>query len=392
MPEPELQAETTAQDQQAIRQSVRELCRDFPDAYWRKVDKNEEYPEEFVKAVTKSGYLAALIPEEYGGAGMGITEASIILEEINRSGGNPGACHAQMYTMGTLLRHGSEDQKRRYLPQIARGELRLQAFAVTEPNSGSEATRIQTRAIRKGDRYIVNGQKIFISRVKQSDLMLLLARTTPYDDVKDKTQGISVFIVDMRNVRGKLDVQPLDMMVNHHTNSVFFEDVEVPAENLIGEEGRGFSYIIDGWNAERILVASEAIGDGRWFVNRAVTYARDRVLFGKPIGANQGIQFPIAQAYARIEAADLMRFQAAAKFDRREKCGAEANMAKLLASEAAWEAANICLTTHGGYGFAREYDVERKFRETRLLTIAPVSNNLILAFLGNKVLGLPKSY
>jgi len=392
MPEPELEAETTAQDQQAIRQSVRELCRDFPDAYWRKVDKAEEYPEEFVKAVTKSGYLAALIPEEYGGAGMGITEASIILEEINRSGGNPGACHAQMYTMGTLLRHGSEDQKRRYLPQIARGELRLQAFAVTEPNSGSEATRIQTRAVRKGDRYIVNGQKIFISRVKQSDLMLLLARTTPYDDVKDKTQGISVFIVDMRNVRGKLDVQPLDMMVNHHTNSVFFEDLEVPAENLIGEEGRGFSYIIDGWNAERILVASEAIGDGRWFINRAVTYARDRVLFGKPIGANQGIQFPIAQAYARIEAADLMRFQAAAKFDRHEKCGAEANMAKLLASEAAWEAANICLTTHGGYGFAREYDVERKFRETRLLTIAPVSNNLILAFLGNKVLGLPKSY
>jgi acyl-CoA dehydrogenase len=392
MPEPELQAEITAQDQQAIRQSVRELCRDFPDAYWRKVDKAEEYPEAFVKAVTESGYLAALIPEEYGGAGMGITEASIILEEINRAGANSGACHAQMYTMGTLLRHGNEDQKRRYLPQIARGELRLQAFAVTEPNSGSEATRIQTRAVRKGDQYIVNGQKIFISRVKQSDLMLLLARTTPYDDVQDKTKGISVFIVDMRNVRGKLDVQPLDMMVNHHTNSVFFEDVEVPVENLIGEEGRGFSYIIDGWNVERILVASEAIGDGRWFIDRAVKYASDRVLFGKPIGANQGIQFPIAQAYARIEAADLMRFQAAAKFDRREKCGAEANMAKLLASEAAWEAANICLTTYGGYGFAREYDVERKFRETRLLTIAPVSNNLILAFLGNKVLGLPKSY
>jgi acyl-CoA dehydrogenase len=392
MPEPELQAEITAQDQQAIRQSVRELCRDFPDPYWRKVDKAEEYPEAFVKAVTESGYLAALIPEEYGGAGMGIAEAGIILEEINRAGANSGACHAQMYTMGTLLRHGNEDQKRRYLPQIARGELRLQAFAVTEPNSGSEATRIQTRAVRKGDQYIVNGQKIFISRVKQSDLMLLLARTTPYDDVKDKTQGISVFIVDMRNVRGKLDVQPLDMMVNHHTNSVFFEDVEIPAGNLIGEEGRGFSYIIDGWNAERILVASEAIGDGRWFIDRAVGYGRDRVLFGKPIGANQGIQFPIAQAYARIEAADLMRFQAAAKFDRREKCGAEANMAKLLASEAAWEAANICLTTYGGYGFAREYDVERKFRETRLLTVAPVSNNLILAFLGNKVLGLPKSY
>ena len=389
---PELVAQTTEQDRQAIRQSVRELCKDFPDPYWRKVDKAEEYPEEFVKVLTKSGYLAALIPEEYGGAGMGITEASIILEEINRSGANSGACHAQMYTMGTLLRHGSEDQKSRYLPQIARGELRLQAFAVTEPNSGSEATRIRTTAVRKGDRYIVNGQKIFISRVRQSDLMLLLARTTPYDEVKDKTHGISVFIVDMRDVRGKLDVQPLDMMVNHHTNSVFFENVEVPVENLIGEEGRGFSYIIDGWNAERILVASEAIGDGRWFIDRSVKYGSERVLFGKPIGANQGLQFPIAQAYAHIEAADLMRFQAAGKFDRREKCGAEANMAKLLASEAAWEAANICLTTHGGYGFAREYDVERKFRETRLLTVAPVSNNLILAFLGNKVLGLPKSY
>jgi acyl-CoA dehydrogenase len=386
------ETQSTVEEKQAIRQSVRELCKDFPDTYWRKIDKAEAYPDEFVKTLTSSGYLAALIPEEYGGAGMGITEAGIILEEINRSGGNPGACHAQMYTMGTLLRHGSEKQKRQYLPAIAGGDLRLQAFAVTEPNSGSEATRIQTRAVRKGDKYIVNGQKIFISRAKQSDLMLLLARTTPYDDVKDKTQGISVFIVDMRNVKGKLDIQPLDMMVNHHTNSIFFEDVEVPVENLIGEEGRGFSYIIDGWNAERILVSSEAIGDGRWFIDRAVSYASDRVLFGKPIGANQGIQFPIAQAYARIEAADLMRFQAAAKFDRHEKCGAEANMAKLLASEAAWEAANICLTTHGGYGFAREYDVERKFRETLLLTIAPVSNNLILAFIGNKVLGLPKSY
>ncbi len=386
------ETQSTVEEKQAIRQSVRELCKDFPDTYWRKIDKAEAYPDEFVKALTSSGYLAALIPEEYGGAGMGITEAGIILEEINRSGGNPGACHAQMYTMGTLLRHGSEKQKRQYLPAIARGDLRLQAFAVTEPNSGSEATRIQTRAVRKGDKYIVNGQKIFISRAKQSDLMLLLARTTPYDDVKDKTQGISVFIVDMRDVKGKLDIQPLDMMVNHHTNSIFFEDVEVPAENLIGEEGKGFSYIIDGWNAERILVSSEAIGDGRWFIDRAVSYSSDRVLFGKPIGANQGIQFPIAQAYARIESADLMRFQAAAKFDRHEKCGAEANMAKYLASEAAWEAANICLTTHGGYGFAREYDVERKFRETRLLTIAPVSNNLILAFIGNKVLGLPKSY
>jgi acyl-CoA dehydrogenase len=392
MPEPELQVESTAQDRQAIRQSVRELCKDFPDAYWRKIDKDGAYPDAFVKALTSSGYLAALIPEEYGGAGMGITEAGIILEEINRAGANSAACHAQMYTMGTLLRHGSEEQKRRYLPAIAKGDLRLQAFAVTEPNSGSETTRIQTRAVRQGDRYIVNGQKIFISRVKQSDLMLLLARTTPYDEVKDKTQGISVFIVDMRNVKGKLDVQPLDMMVNHHTNAVFFEDVEVPAENLIGQEGRGFSYIIDGWNAERLLVASEAIGDGRWFIERAVSYSSQRELFGKPIGANQGIQFPIAQAYARLEAADLMRFHACAKFDRHEKCGAEANMAKLLASETAWEAANICLTAHGGYGFAREYDVERKFRETRLLTVAPVSNNLILAFLGNKVLGMPKSY
>jgi acyl-CoA dehydrogenase len=383
---------STKEERQAIRDSVRQLCRDFPDAYWRDVDKKEEYPLAFVEALTKSGYLAALIPEEYGGAGLGITEASIVLEEINRSGGNSGACHAQMYTMGTLLRHGSEEQKRRYLPAIARGELRLQAFAVTEPNAGSETTRIETRAVRHGDHYVVNGQKIFISRVKQSDLMLLLARTTPYDELTDKTRGLSVFIVDMRDVKGKLEVQPLDMMINHHTNTVFFEDVEIPAENLIGEEGMGFRYIIDGWNAERILIAGEAVGDGRWFTERASTYARDRVVFGRPIGMNQGIQFPIAQAYAHIEAADLMRFEAAAKFDRREKCGAEANMAKYLASEAAWEAANVCLNTFGGYGFARDYDVERKFRETRLLSVAPVSNNLVLAFLGQNVLGMPKSY
>jgi acyl-CoA dehydrogenase len=382
----------TSEDQQAIREAVRSLCRDFPDAYWRAADKEEKYPEEFVSALTSSGYLAALIPEEYGGAGLGITEASLILEEINRSGGNSGACHAQMYTMGTLLRHGSEEQKQRYLPGIARGELRLQAFAVTEPNAGSETTRIETRAVRKGDRYIVNGQKIFISRVKQSDLMLLLARTTPYDELHDKTRGLSVFIVDLRNVKGRLEVQPLDLMINHHTNTVFFDDVEIPAENRVGEEGMGFRYIIDGWNAERILIAAEAIGDGRWFVERASTYARDRVVFGRPIGTNQGIQFPIAQAYAHIEAADLMRFQAAAKFERKEKCGAEANMAKLLASEAAWEAANVCLNTFGGYGFARDYDVERKFRETRLLIVAPVSNNLVLAFLGQNVLGMPKSY
>jgi len=383
---------STREERQAIRESVRQLCRDFPDAYWREVDKKEEYPLAFVEALTRSGYLAALIPEEYGGAGLGITEASIILEEINRSGGNSGACHAQMYTMGTLLRHGSEEQKRRYLPAIARGELRLQAFAVTEPNAGSETTRIETRAVRHGDRYIVNGQKIFISRVKQSDLMLLLARTTPYDELKDKTRGLAVFLVDLREVKGKLEVQPLDLMVNHHTNTVFFEDVEIPAENLIGEEGLGFRYIIDGWNAERILIAAESVGDGRWFTERASTYARNRVVFGRPIGMNQGIQFPIAQAYAHIEAADLMRFEAAAKFDRREKCGAEANMAKYLASEAAWEAANVCLNTFGGYGFARDYDVERKFRETRLLTTAPVSNNLVLAFLGQNVLGMPKSY
>ncbi len=383
---------STAEDLQAIRENVRALCRDFPDAYWREGDKKGEYPHEFVKALTESGYLAALIPEEYGGSGLGITEAGVILEEINHSGGNSGACHAQMYTMGTLLRHGSEEQKRRYLPGIAKGELRLQAFAVTEPNAGSETTRIETRAVRKGNSYIVNGQKIFISRAKQSDLMLLLARTTPYGEVQDKTQGISVFVVDMRDVKGNLEIRPLDLMVNHHTNTVFIEDMEIPASSLIGEEGKGFRYIIDGWNAERILVASEAIGDGHWYIERASGYASGRIVFGRPIGANQGVQFPIAKAYAHVEAANLMRFDAAAKFDRKEKCGAEANMAKLLASEAAWEAADVCLTTYGGYGFARDYDVERKFRETRLLTVAPVSNNLILAFLGQNVLKMPKSY
>jgi acyl-CoA dehydrogenase len=376
----------------AIRDGVRNLCRDFPDAYWRQLDRDQGYPSAFVDALAAAGYLASLIPEQYGGSGLGVTEAGIILEEINRSGANAGACHAQMYVMGTLLRHASEQQKRRYLPQIARGELRLQAFAVTEPNSGSETTRIETRAVRRGDRYIVNGQKIFISRVKQSDLMLLLARTTPYGELEDKTQGLSVFLVDLRDVKGSLQVQPLETMMNHHTNVLYFEDVEIPAENLIGEEGRGFRYIIDGWNAERILIASDAIGDGRWFIDRATAYARDRVVFGKPIGANQGVQFPIAQAFAHIESADLMRFEAAGKFDAGEKCGAEANMAKLLASEASWEAANVCVNTHGGYGFARDYDVERKFRETRLYTVAPVSNNLILAFLGHNVLGLPRSY
>jgi acyl-CoA dehydrogenase len=380
------------QEQLQIREEIRKVCKEFPDAYWREIDSEKKYPEAFVRKLSELGWLAALIPEEYGGTGLGITEASIILEEINHSGGVATTCHAQMYTMGTLLRHGSEEQKRRYLPKIASGELRLQAFGVTEPNAGSESTRIQTTATRKGDRYVITGQKIFISRVLQSDLMLLLARTTPYDELRDKTSGLSVFIVDLREAKGKLEIKPLDLMINHHTNSLFFDGVEVPAANLIGEEGMGFRYIIDGWNAERILVAAEAIGDGRWFVERAAKYASERVVFGRPIGANQGIQFPIAKAYANIAAADLVRYQAATKFDRKEKCGAEANMAKLLASEAAWEAANACLTTHGGYGFAAEYDVERKFRETRLLTVAPISNNLILAYLGQHVLGMPKSY
>jgi len=380
------------QDQLQIREEIRKVCQEFPDGYWREVDKKREYPDAFVRRLTELGWLAAPIPEEYGGSGLGITEASMILEEINRCGGNATVCHAQMYTMGTLLRHGSEEQKKRYLPKIAAGELRLQAFAVTEPNAGSETTRIQTLAARKGDRYVIHGQKIFISRVLQSDLMLLLARTTPYEELEDKTKGLSVFIVDLRGTEGKIEVKPLDLMINHHTNTVFFDGLEVPAENMIGEEGMGFRYIIDGWNAERILVAAEAIGDGRWFIERAAKYAKERVVFGRPIGSNQGIQFPIAQAHARIEAADLVRYQAATKFDRKERCGAEANMAKFLASEAAWEAANACLTTHGGYGFAVDYDVERKFRETRLLTIAPVSNNLVLAYLAQHVLGMPKSY
>jgi acyl-CoA dehydrogenase len=385
-------ASASAEDRHAIREAIRKICADFPDTYWRDIDRAGEYPQGFVDALTASGYLAALIPEEYGGAGLGITEASIILEEINRSPGNALACHAQMYTMGTVLRHGSEEQKRRYLPGIASGELRLQAFAVTEPNAGSESTRIETRAERQGDKYIVNGQKIFISRVKQSDLMLLLARTTPYSELKDKTQGLSVFLVDMRDIKGRLEVQPLEMMFNHHTNILFFENVEIPVENRIGEEGKGFRYIIDGWNAERILIASEAVGDGRWFVEKGAKYASERVVFGRPIGANQGVQFPLARAYAHVEAAACMRDVAAEKFDRGEKCGAEANMAKLLSSEAAWEAANACLDAHGGYGFAREYDVERKFRETRLYMTAPINNNLVLAFLGQNVLGMPKSY
>ena len=384
--------ETHAETLGDIRMAVRDVCKKYDGAYWRGLDREGAYPEAFVRELTELGWLSALIPEQYGGGGMSVTEASVVLEEINYSGGDSAACHAQMYIMGTILRHGSDAQKARYLPGIASGELRLQAFAVTEPDAGSETTRISTMAVRKGDRYVVNGQKTFISRVAQSDLMLLLARTTPYDELSNKTEGLSVFVVDMREAGDQLTVQPIDMTFNRHTNQLFFDDLEVPAENLIGEEGKGFRYIIDSWNVERILIASEAIGDARFFIERASTYASERVVFGRPIGANQGVQLPIAHAHAHTEAANLMRFDAAAKFDRGEKCGAEANMAKLLASEAAWEAGNACLNTYGGYGFAREYDIERKFRETRLYMTAPVNNNLVLAYLGQNVLGMPRSY
>ncbi len=385
---------SVSEDHQAIRAAVRELCADFPDAYWRDLDRIHAYPDAFVKALTEGGWLGCLIPTEYGGSGLGITEASIILEEVNRSGGNATTAHAQIYVMGTLLKHGSEEQKKRYLPRVASGELRLQTFGVTEPNAGSETTRIETMAVRSGDRYVVNGQKVFISRAEHSDLMLLLARTTPYRDLEDKTRGLSVFIVDLKQAvaAGQITIKPLELMINQHTTQLFLQDLEVPVENLVGEEGVGFRYIIDGWNAERILISAEAVGDGHWFVDRASGYASERVVFGKPIGANQGVQFPIAQAYARIEAADLMRYKASWLFDAGQRCGAEANMAKLLASQAAWEAANAALDTHGGYGFAVEYDVERKFRETRLFMTAPINNNLVLAFLGQHVLEMPRSY
>ena len=382
------------EDQQAIRGAVRELCASYPDAYWRALDRDNAYPTEFVKALTDAGWLAALIPTEYGGAGLGIAESAVILEEINRNGGNAAAAHAQMYIMGTLLRHGSPDQKQRFLPDIARGELRLQAFGVTEPDAGSETTRLKTTAVRRGDCYVINGQKVWTSRAEHSDLLLLLARTTPYDDLTDKSRGLSVFLVDLKQAveRGQIEIRPIETMLNHHTTELFIQDLEVPAENLVGEEGLGFRYIIDGWNAERILIAAEAIGDGRWFVERAARYASDRVVFGRPIGANQGVQFPIAQAHARLESADLLRQKAAWLFDTGQKCGAEANMAKLLASQAAWDAANACLDTHGGYGFAAEFDVERKFRETRLYMVAPINNNLVLAYVGQHVLGMPRSY
>jgi acyl-CoA dehydrogenase len=379
--------------QQQIRAAVRDLCAAFDGEYWRRLDEARAYPEEFVKALTDAGWLAALIPEEYGGAGLGLTEASIILEEVNRSGANSGACHAQMYIMGTLLRHGSAEQKRRYLPEIASGKLRLQSFAVTEPTTGSDTTKLKTTAVRKGDRYVVNGQKVWTSRVQHSDLMLLLARTTPLEQVQKKSDGLSVFLVDLRSApKAALTVRPIRNMPNHETNEVFFDNLEIPADALVGEEGRGFRYILDGMNAERILISAECIGDGRWFIERASNYAKERVVFGRPIGQNQGVQFPISRAHVNIEAADLMRYRAAALFEAGEPCGAEANMAKMLAADASWEAANVCLQTHGGFGFAAEYDVERKFRETRLYQVAPISTNLILAYIGEHVLGLPRSY
>jgi acyl-CoA dehydrogenase len=378
----------------AIRSAIRELCAAYPDAYWRDLDRTHAYPTDFVRTLTSAGWLSVLIPTEYGGAGLGIAEASIILEEINRAGGNAGAAHAQMYIMGTVLRHGSAEQKHRYLPSVARGELRLQAFGVTEPDAGSETTRLKTVAVRRGDSYVVNGQKVWTSRAEHSDLLLLLARTTPYDELTDKTRGLSVFVVDLKRAveLGQIEIRPIQTMLNHHTTELFIQDLVVPAENLIGDEGMGFRYIIDGWNAERILIASESIGDGRWFVERASKYASTRVIFGRPIGANQGVQFPIAQAHARLEAVDLLRYKAAWLFDTGQKCGAEANMAKLLASQAAWDAANACLDTHGGYGFAVEFDVERKFRETRLYSVAPINNNLVLAYVSQHVLGMPRSY
>ena len=375
------------------RRAVRELCAQFGSEYWQGVDAKAEYPEAFVKALTDAGWLAALIPEEYGGGGLTVTEASVILEEINRSGANSGACHAQMYIMGALLRHGSGAQKTRYLPEIAAGRLRLQSFAVTEPTTGTDTTRTRTTAVRRGDRYVVNGQKVWTSRMQHSDLMLLLARTTPLADVRKKTEGLSIFLVDLRGAtESGMTVRPIRNMVNHETNEVFFEDFEVPAENLIGEEGKGFRYILDGMNAERILIAAECIGDGYWFIERARSYASERVVFDRPIGQNQGIQFPIARAYANLRAADLMRYDAARLFDAGKAAGAEANLAKLLAADASWEAANVCLQTFGGFGFAADYDVERKFRETRLYQVAPISTNLILSYIGEHVLGMPRSF
>ncbi|MCQ6268385.1 acyl-CoA/acyl-ACP dehydrogenase [Fictibacillus sp. WQ 8-8] len=379
-------------EHEMIRKSVRALCERFPETYWRELDERDAYPTEFVSALTQEGWLSVLIPEEYGGAGLGMVEACIILEEINRSGGNAGACHAQMYTMGALLRHGNEEQKQRLLPKIASGELRLQAFGITEPTAGSDTTNIQTFAEKKGDRYIVNGQKIWTSRAEHSDLMMLLARTTPKDQVQKKTDGLSLFILDMKDQVDKIDIRPIDTMINHATTEVFFENAEIPSENLIGEEGKGFRYVLGGMNAERILIASESVGDGMYFVDKSVQYANERVVFGRPIGQNQGVQFPISKSYMDIQAAKLMRDKAAEMFDSGLNCGAEANMAKYLASEATWRAANAAMDTYGGYGFAAEYNIERKFREARLFIVAPVTNNLVASYVGQHVLGLPRSF
>ncbi len=376
-----------------LRAAIRDLCATFPPDYHRRIDRDRAYPEKFVDALTQAGWLAAMIPEEYGGSGLGLAEASVIMEEINRAGGNAGACHGQMYNMGTLLRHGSDAQKTHYLPKIASGALRLQSMAVTEPSTGTDTTKIKTTAVRKGDRYVVNGQKVWISRVQHSDLMILLARTTPLAEVAKKSLGMSIFLVDLRAAVGRgLEVKPIANMVNHETNELFFDDLEIPAENLIGEEGMGFRYILDGLNAERTLIAAECIGDGHWFLDKVTAYAREREVFGRPIGQNQGVAFPIAEAKIEVEAADLMRWEACRLFDAGAPCGAQANMAKYLAAKASWEAANACLQFHGGFGFAQEYDVERKFRETRLYQVAPISTNLILAYVAEHVLGLPRSF
>lgn len=378
---------------QDIRDAVRQLCKQFPDEYFRKIDEEKAYPESFVDALMEAGWLAAMIPEEYGGTGLGLTAASVIMEEINRSGGNAGAVHGQMYNMGTLLRSGSKEQKEKYLPAIAAGKLRIQSMAVTEPTTGTDTTKLKTTAVKKGDRYVVNGQKVWISRVQHSDLMILLARTTPLAEVKKKSEGMSIFIVDLHEAIGNgLTVRPIPNMVNHETNELFFEDLEIPEENLIGEEGRGFKYILEGLNAERTLIAAECIGDGYWFIDRATKYANERVVFDRPIGQNQGVQFPIAEALIEVEAANLMRFDAARRFDAHEACGAQANMAKYLAAKASWEAANVCLQTYGGFGFANEYDIERKFRETRLYQVAPISTNLIYSYVAEHILGLPRSF
>ena len=373
-----------------LRDAVKALCAQFDSPYWQGIDEQRAYPEKFVDALTKAGWMSALIPEEYGGSGLSLTEATVIMEEITRSGGNAGCCHGQMYNMNTLLRHGSSSQKQQYLPKIASGELRLQSMAVTEPTAGTDTTKIKTVAVKKGDRYIVNGQKVWTSRLQHSELMILLARTTPLDEVAKKSDGMSIFLVDTKS-KG-IDVKPIRNMVNHETNQVFMDNLEIPAENLIGEEGKGFRYILDGLNAERILIAAECIGDGYWFIDKSTNYSKERVVFDRPIGQNQGIQFPIAEAYMEIEAANLMRYKASGLFDKKSPCGAEANMAKHLCAKAAWEAANVCLQTHGGFGFAAEYDVERKFRETRLYLVAPISTNLILSYLAEHVLGLPRSF